>query len=111
MGKKVKLDVFTDSQHAIRKYMHFKEGNDNMHEARVLISSWGKSQYNGILKVIPRIETNNSFIDIIGDSQFERDYFGKYTNEYQEFSFIRGTLIIKAEDRWGKSIDINITSM
>ena len=66
-----------------------------MHEARVLVSSMGKTRYNDILKVVPRIETNNSSIDIIGDTQFERDYYGKYTNEYQIFTFINGTLLIK----------------
>lgn len=111
MGRKVEFEAFADSQYAIRDYMHFKKGNDNTHEARVLISSRGRKQYNGILKVIPRIETNNSFIDIIGDTQFERDFYGKYTNEYQKFSFIKGTLIIKGEDRWGNPIDIDITSI
>ncbi len=111
MGKKVASEVFADSQDAIRDYMHFKDGNDYMHEARVLVSSRGKNQYNSILKVIPGIETNNSFVDIIGDTQFERDYYGKYTNEYQKFTFINGTLLIKGEDIWGNPIEIDITSV
>lgn len=111
MGKKVSFDEFADSQYAIRDYMHFKIGNEYMHEARVIVSSRGETKYNGILKVVPRIETNNSFIDIIGDVQFERDYYSKYTNEYQKFVFINGTLLIKGEDRWGNSIEIDITSI
>lgn len=66
-----------------------------MHEARVLVSSMGKTRYNDILKVVPRIETNNSSIDIIGDTQFERDYYGKYTNEYQIFIFINGNNMVQ----------------
>ncbi len=82
-----------------------------MHDARVLVSSMGKTWYNGILKVIPRIETNNSSIDIIGDAQFEWDYYGKYTNEYQIFTFVNETLLIKGVDRWGNPIEIDITSV
>lgn len=111
MGKKVEFEMFADSQDAIRDYMHCKDGNDFMHEARVLVSSRGKNKYSNILKVIPRIETNNSFIDIVGDTQFDRDYYGKYTNEYQEFTFINGTLLIKGEDKWGNHIEIDITSI
>ncbi len=61
--------------------------------------------------MVPRIETNNSFVNIIGDAQFDRDYYGKYTNEYQKFTFINGTLLIKGEDRWGNPIEIDITSV
>lgn len=82
-----------------------------MHEARVLIFSGGETKYNSILKVVPRIETNNSFVNIIGDTQFDRDYYGKYTNEYQKFTFINGTLLINGEDRWGNPIEIDITSV
>lgn len=110
MGKKVSFEEFADSQYAIRDYMHFKVGNKYMHEARVLVSSRGETKYNNILNVVPRIETNNSFIDIIGDEQFDRDYYSKYTNEYQKFAFIDGILLIKGEDRLGNPIEIDITS-
>lgn len=111
MGKRIDFEKFVDSQYAIRDYMHFKAGNDYMHEARVLVSSRGKIKYDSILKVVPSIETNNSFIDIIGDVQFDRDYYTKYTNEYQKFIFINGTLLIEGEDRWGNPIEIDITSV
>lgn len=111
MEKRVDFEISVDSQYAIRDYMHSKAGNDYMHEARVLISSRGETKYNSILKVVPRIETNNSFVDIIGDAQFDRDYYGKYTNEYQRFTFINGALLIKGEDRWGNPIEIDIMSV
>ena len=111
MGKRVDVETFSASQYAIRNYMHSKIGNDYMHEARVLVSSMGKTKYNSILKVIPRIETNNSSINIIGDARFERDFYGKYTNEYQTFAFINDTLLIRGEDRWGNLIEIDITSV
>lgn len=111
MGNRVDFKEFGNSQFAIRDYMHSKAGNDYMHEARILISSRGETKYNSILKVVPRIETNNSFIDIIGDAQFERDYYARYTNEYQKFAFINGTLLIRGEDRWGNPIEIDITSI
>ena len=109
--KIVDVSTFANSQCAIREYMHFKLENEYMHEARVLVSSMGKTRYNDILKVVPRIETNNSSIDIIGDAQFELDYYGKYTNEYQIFTLINGTLLIKGVDRWGNPIEIDITSV
>lgn len=111
MGKRIEFEEFADSQYAIRDYMHSKDGNDYMHEARVLVSSRGKTTYNSILKVVPSIETNNSFIDIIGDDQFDRDYYNKYTNEYQKFKFIHGALLIKGVDRWGNPIEIDITNV
>ena len=39
-----------DSQEAICDYMYYRE---DMHRARVLISSCGKNQYNRILNIIP----------------------------------------------------------
>lgn len=111
MENRVDFKEFGNSQFAIRDYMHSKAGNDYMHEARILISSRGETKYNSILEVVPRIETNNSFIDIIGDAKFERDYYARYTNEYQKFAFINGTLLIRGEDKWKNPIEINITSI
>ena len=42
---------------------------------------------------------------------FELDYYGKYTNEYQIFTLINGTLLIKGVDRWENPIEIDITSV
>ena len=111
MSKKVDYNKSSDSQHAIRDYIQYKTGHDDMHKARVLISSKGRAMYNGILDIIPSIETNSSFVRIIGDAQFESDYYEKYTNEYQLFTFIQGTLLIKCEDRWGNPIEIDITGI
>jgi len=110
-NKKLRLDDFTDSQDAIRDYMYFNETNCHMHKARVLISSNGKILYNNIIQVIALIDTNNSVVELIGDAQLERDFHPRYTNEYQRFKFIRGTLLIQAEDIWGKGIEIDITGV
>ena len=111
MGKKNDFEEFTDSQDAIRQYMRSKDGNDFIHKARVVVYSRGETKYNSILKVVPSIETNNSVFDIIGDEQFDRNYYTKYTNEYQKFTFINGTLLIKGKDRKGNSIKIDIISV
>ncbi len=111
MGKRIDFEEFVNSQYAIRDYMHFKTGNEYMHEARVVISSRGKTKYNNILRVVASIETNKSFIDIIGDVKFDRDYYTQYTNEYQKFTFTNGTLLIKGVDKWGNPIEIDITSI
>lgn len=99
-----------DSQEAICDYMYCREENKYMHRARVLISSCGENQYNRILNIIPEISTNDAHVYIEGDAQFERDYYLEYSNKFQEFSFINGTLLIKARDRWGNSIEIDITN-
>lgn len=82
-----------DSQEAICDYMYYREENKYMHRARVLISSCGKNQYNRILNIIPEISTNDAHVYIEGDAQFERDYYLEYSNKFQEFSFISGTLL------------------
>lgn len=48
MGEGVDVSTFANSQCAIREYMHFKLENEYMHEARVLVSSMGKTRYNDI---------------------------------------------------------------
>lgn len=111
MRESVDVNTFENSQCAIREYMHFKLKNEYMHEARVLVSFMGKTRYNDILKVVPRIGTNNLSIDIIGNAQFERDHYGRYTNEYQVFTFMNGALLIKGVDIWGNPIEIDITSL
>jgi len=110
MGK-VDFETFAASQNAIRDYIYFRLENDTMHDARILISSMGETKYSGILKVIAKIETNNSSVDIFGDPQFEQDYFLSYNNEYQVFTFINGTLLIKCTDKWGNQIEIDITGI
>lgn len=110
LSKKVSFEEFTDSLSAIKDYMYFKVGNKYMHEARVIVFSGGEVDYNNILNVLPKIETNISFIDIIGDERFDQNYYSRYTNDYQKFAFIDGILLIKGEDRSGNPIEIDITS-
>ena len=64
MGERVDVSTFANSQCAIREYMHFKLENEYMHEARVLVSSMGKTRYNDILKVVPRIDRWGNPIEI-----------------------------------------------
>lgn len=110
-NQKIEFDNFVSSQSAIKKYMRFKDINGYVHQARVLISCKGKTIYNGLATVVPSIQTNHSFIDIMGDVEFERDFYAKYTNEYQKFECINRTLFIKAKDRWGNNIEINISAI
>ena len=111
MGEEIDDQVFDSSQYAIRDYMNCKKGNNNMHKARVLVSLSGENVYNNILKVVPVIDTNYSSVDIIGDTQFERNYYTGYNNKYQKFTFINGALLITGKDRFGNSIEIDISSV
>ena len=113
MSKKVLQEIFDDSQYSIQEYINHYPGERrdycNQDKAMVIISSKGKVLYRHTTNVYMLIESNRSVVKIIGDNQFERDYYSEYTNEYQIFNFISGTLLIKAKDRWGNSIEIDIT--
>ena len=111
MKKKLGIDDFSSSQYAIKDYIDFRKENNFPHEARVIVSSKGKTLFNSILRVNISIETNYSYADLVGNEQFDRDFYSKYTNEYQTFKIIRGTLLIQAEDRWGNAIEIDITGV
>ena len=111
MNIKLGIDDFTYSQRAIKDYMDFREENRFRHEAIVIISSKGKTRFNGNIPVNISIDTNYSYAILEGDEQFVRDFYSDYTNEYQKFKFIRGTLLIQAEDRWGNAIEIDITGV
>ena len=105
-----KSEKFSDSQFALRAYMDFKDSNAYMHEARVLFPVNGKS-VSGIFKVYPKIDTNISFIEIIGNNQFSRDLKPRYTNKDSIFRFINGALIISSKDIWGNPIEIDISAI
>lgn len=111
MNKKVGHEDFTASQFAIKGYIDFKDENIDRHRARVPISSNGENRFNDIVYIHAGIDTNYSFVQIEGNRQFERDFYDKYTNEYQRFRLIRGTLVIQANDIWGNGIEINITGV
>lgn len=109
MNERLGMDDFTKSQFAIRGYIDSSGKSAGRHKARVLISSKGKTRFNGVLYVSAAIGTNMSFVIVEGNNEFERDFFGKYTNEYQRFELAGKTLLIQAKDRWGNDIQVNIT--
>ena len=105
------FEKFSASQSALRDYMDFRDTNAFMHEARVLFSTYANPVCSKTFKVIPKIETNYSFVEIIGDDEFARDLKPRYTNFDSEFIFINGTLRIISNDIWGKSIEIDISAI
>ena len=104
------FESFSASQSALRTYMDFKDTNAFIHRARVLFPV-GKRSVSKIFKVSPMIDTNISFIDIIGDDEFARDLKSRYTNKDSIFKFISGALIIKSKDLWGNPIEIDISAI
>ena len=95
-----KSEEFSNSQFALKAYMDFKDSNAYMHEAMVLFSVNGKST-NGIFKIYPKIDTNISFIEIIGNDPFSRDLKSRYTNK--EF-FMNSFLLV-----WGIYLSFHAT--
>ena len=108
---KEEFEKFSASQSALRDYMDFRDTNAFMHEARVLFSTYANPVCSKIFKVIPMIDTNYSFVEIIGDEEFARDLKPRYTNLDSEFIFINGTLQIISKDVWGKSIEIDVSAI
>jgi hypothetical protein len=111
MNKELGIDDFTYSQRAVKNYIDFRNENSFQHKAIVIISSKGKTLFNNIILVNISIDTNYSYACLVGNEQFDRDFYSKYINKYQKFKFINGTLLIQAEDRWGKAIEIDITGV
>ena len=113
MSRKQSIDVFCDSQEVIRSYNEYVQKRGAFparHKARVLIQS-GRYNYNQVVYIGTRIETNYSFVSIFGDDEFCRDFHGDYRNDYQVFkSFQSGTIQISdTEDLWGNSVTIEIS--
>lgn len=113
MSKKQSIDTFGDSLEVIRdynRYIQFKGGTPLRHKARVLTQS-GRYNYNQILSVSTRIETNYAIITIEGDIEFCRNFHPEYRNDYQVFkSFSNGMIQISdTEDIWGNPITFDIS--
>lgn len=111
MNKKLGKDDMADSQAAIRRYINFRESNGYRHKAHVLISSNGKDRFNDILYISAIIDSGSSYVIVEGNNAFIREFYGKYSFEYQKFRFIGGTLLIQATDIWGNAIEIDITGV
>ena len=110
MSKRLAFDDFADSQDAIREYIEDKEEDSCLHEARVIILTNGKIRFNDVIRVVASIETNYSFVELYGNEKFDKEFYSRYTNDYQKFSYSGGTLLIQAKDRCGNTIKINITA-
>lgn len=109
MHKKLGKDDMADSQAAIRGYINFREKNAYRHKAHVLISSNGKNRFNDILYISAIIDPGNTYVVVEGNNAFAREFYGKYSFDYQRFKLIGGTLLIQATDIWGNDIEIDIT--
>lgn len=109
MYNKLGKDDMADSQAAIRGYINFREKNGYRHKAHVLISSNGKSRFNDILYISAVIDAGSTYVMVEGNDEFSRDFYGKYSFEYQKFKLIGGTLLIQATDIWENAIEIDIT--
>lgn len=97
------------SQYAINDYIHIP-GNYYIHEAKVIVVKNNYVIYDGILKVDARIDTNDSYINIIWDNEDEKRFYMQYNGKYDntDVSFIDGKLIITAVDKKNEPISITI---
>jgi len=111
MDQHLEFNQIIASNNALKQYMRIKKGNEKEHKATVIISSYGKMVYHGILPVFPVVGTNVSFIEILGDNSFARDFYSRYSTDYHIFNCINGTLLIKGNDIWGNPVEIDIAAI
>ena len=111
MGKQLNIMTFSNSLSAIRKFLSLNgDCGKGDYNAKVLVSSNGKIQFSDTLRVIISIDHNDAHVYIIGNTQFERDYYSDYSALYQVFDQVGYTLLIKGVDRFNRSIEIDITT-
>lgn len=100
---------FENSYSAVQKYLTIRPQNNIEHKVTGVISSNGRTRFNGFLSVRIELMDKRAIIRLSGDSQFERDFYCEYTNENCTFTLINGALIIKGKDIWGTPIEIDIS--
>ena len=98
-----------NSQYAINDYIHI-EGNYYIHETRVIVIQNNKIVYDGELKVNARIETNDSYVEIIWNDDEDLIFYGRYNGKYDntDIEFDDGKLIIHGINRHEQPISITI---
>ena len=109
MGQKKSFQEFADSQHELKDFMDAIDESDDM--ADVTVRKKGSLVYSEQCQVFERIETNYSHVDIVwnGDKKnSDFPYYVTYRNDYQTFEAFENRLVIKAEDKNGDTIEIEI---
>lgn len=108
MSRKVPFSQFSDSQSAIREYIHVDAEHWGTHETRVKVWQDSKLIFDETISVATLIETNESFAEVFWPKGFEDTYYVKYSNQYQVFEYSGGTLDIKCQNKNGDDIVISI---
>ena len=111
MSKKLSFEEYADSQNAIREYIHSGAGHWGTHKAEVTVLRDGKTVFKNTVSVVSLIETNESFVEVVWPEKEEGEYFGKYSNTYQNFEYDDGVLKIRCQDRERNNIVILIESL
>ena len=108
MSKKLSIKEFSDSQDAIREYIHSGTGHWGTHKGKVRVMRNGKTVFVDIVSIVSLIETNEFFVEIIWEGKEEKEYYIRYSNTYQYFEYDNGVLKIRCQDRKGNNIVIHI---
>ena len=108
MASKVSPQQFADSQSAIREYIHANDEHRGTHKAKVKVWQDGRMIFDETISVVALIETNESFVQVIWPDSYEDTYYVKYSNQYQVFQYVGGTLDIQCQNKNGDNIIISI---
>ena len=111
ISKKLSFEEYADSQNAIREYIHSGAGHWGTHNAEVTVLRDGKTVFKNTVSVVSLIETNESFVEIVWPEKEEKEYYAKYSNNYQNFKYDDRVLEIRCQDREGNNITIQIESL
>lgn len=98
-----------NSYAAVQKFSKINNHTNSMYWIIGGVSRKDVLPIKGLFPVNFEFNDGHAVVQIIGDSQFERDYFCEYTSENCTFALINQTLIIKGKDRWGNPLEFNIS--
>lgn len=100
------MEERAQSMGAINKYIHSSEYGG---EKRVRIIRNNQAVFDDNLTIFARIETNQAVVDFSNFSyDFESEFFTRFNDRYQDFSYSNGDLYIEANDRRQQKIKIEI---
>lgn len=105
LDEKLPLIRVAASQDAIAEYKDYAP--EDMAKILIICSKGGL--FSGIIRLNIVLTMDESYVELIGDIDFEKDFYTRYSIEYQKFIFTHGILIIIAETRRETPIRIFIS--
>ncbi|QYA46058.1 hypothetical protein KYI13_12790 (plasmid) [Macrococcoides bohemicum] len=94
------------SQNAIKEFIEY---HGNHSKCTVLILENNKTVFKDVMDIFARVETNYTYVEINFNDPEDKEFYSKYQNNYQVFSYSKNTLHIEAENKNKNNISIYIS--